>query len=122
MDIHKPKPWHGLREFLKEYAIIVVGKVLTALAAEQAVEWLHTRTEVAEAREALRHELGANVGHLSFAEVEDRCFLKSMDLCVSNGRRAVRGRRRSSTMCISRAASTRASGKSPARAPSHTCR
>ncbi|MDB5442210.1 MAG: hypothetical protein JWP73_586, partial [Phenylobacterium sp.] len=33
MDIHKPKPWHGLREFLKEYAIIVVG-VLTALAAE----------------------------------------------------------------------------------------
>jgi hypothetical protein len=37
MDIHKPKPWHGLREFLKEYAIIVVG-VLTALAGEQAVD------------------------------------------------------------------------------------
>lgn len=32
MDIHKPKPWHGVREFLKEYLIIVVG-VLTALAA-----------------------------------------------------------------------------------------
>ena len=29
MDIHKPKPWHGMREFLKEYVIIVVG-VLTA--------------------------------------------------------------------------------------------
>ena len=42
MDIHKPKPWHGVREFLKEYAIIVVG-VLTALAAEQGVEWLHWR-------------------------------------------------------------------------------
>ena len=39
MDIHKPKPWHGVREFLKEYVIIVVG-VLTALAAEQGVEWL----------------------------------------------------------------------------------
>ena len=25
MDIHKPKPWHGVREFLKEYVIIVVG-------------------------------------------------------------------------------------------------
>lgn len=36
MDIHKPKPWHGPREFLKEYLIIVVG-VLTALAAEQTV-------------------------------------------------------------------------------------
>src|SRR4051812_29022396 len=40
MDIHKPKPWHGVREFLKEYVIIVVG-VLTALAAESGVEWLH---------------------------------------------------------------------------------
>jgi hypothetical protein len=78
MDIHKPKPWHGLREFLKEYAIIVVG-VLTALAAEQAVEWLHVRTEVAEAREALSQEIGKNVGHLSFAAEEDRCFLASMD-------------------------------------------
>ena len=26
MDIHKPKPWHGLREFLKEYLITVVGE------------------------------------------------------------------------------------------------
>ena len=42
MDIHKPKPWHGVREFLKEYVIIVVG-VLTALGAEQGVEWLHWR-------------------------------------------------------------------------------
>jgi type II secretory pathway pseudopilin PulG len=37
MDIHKPKPWHGLREFLKEYVIIVIG-VLTALGAEALVE------------------------------------------------------------------------------------
>ena len=50
MDIHKPKPWHGVREFLKEYAIIVVG-VLTALAAEQAVEWLHWR-HLAQSAEA----------------------------------------------------------------------
>ncbi|HEY3951319.1 hypothetical protein [Phenylobacterium sp.] len=42
MDIHKPKPWHGLREFLKEYLIIVIG-VLTALSAEAGVEWLHWR-------------------------------------------------------------------------------
>ena len=52
MDIHKPKPWHGLREFLKEYVIIVVG-VLTALGAEQAVEWLHWRHQAEVAREAL---------------------------------------------------------------------
>jgi len=36
MEFHKPKPIHIWHEFLKEYAIIVIG-VLTALAAEQAV-------------------------------------------------------------------------------------
>jgi len=53
MDIHKPKPWHGVREFLKEYMIIVVG-VLTALAAEAGVEAIHWSHKVrqAEAREA----------------------------------------------------------------------
>jgi hypothetical protein len=53
MEVHKPKPWHGVREFLKEYVIIVVG-VLTALGAEQAVEWLHWRGEVARAEGDLR--------------------------------------------------------------------
>ena len=53
MDIHKPKPWHGVREFLKEYVIIVVG-VLTALAFEQAVEWQHWRHVTEQTEENLR--------------------------------------------------------------------
>jgi len=53
MDIHKPKPWRGVREFLKEYLIIVVG-VLTALAAEAGVEWLHWAHQVDEAQVALK--------------------------------------------------------------------
>src|ERR1700712_2606131 len=56
MDIHKPKPWHSLREFLKEYVIIVVG-VLTALAAEQGVEWLRWQHEARAGREHLREEI-----------------------------------------------------------------
>jgi hypothetical protein len=56
MDIHKPKPWHGVREFLKEYAIIVIG-VLTALGAEQAAEGLHGRHVIHEAEAAMRSEL-----------------------------------------------------------------
>jgi len=52
MDIHKPKPWHGVREFLKEYVIIVVG-VLTALGAEAVVEWLHWRNAAADARASM---------------------------------------------------------------------
>jgi hypothetical protein len=78
MDIHKPKPWHGVREFLKEYVIIVVG-VLTALGAEQVVEALHTRAELAEARAALHEEVSANAGYIRYALQEDRCFLGAMD-------------------------------------------
>ena len=53
--IHKPKPWHGVREFLKEYLIIVVG-VLTALGAEQGVELLHWRHEAEVARDVFRRD------------------------------------------------------------------
>ena len=60
MDIHKPKPWHGVREFLKEYVIIVVG-VLTALAAEQAVEAIHTAQKAAEAEALVREEFARNM-------------------------------------------------------------
>ena len=60
MDIHKPKPWHGAREFLKEYAIIVVG-VLTALGAEQAVEAIHTAHKAAEAEDLVREEMARNL-------------------------------------------------------------
>jgi hypothetical protein len=56
MDIHKPKTWHGVREFLKEYVIIVVG-VLTALGAEQMVEAIHWSHKVDDAKRRLNVEL-----------------------------------------------------------------
>jgi hypothetical protein len=56
MDIHKPKPFHGFREFLKEYGIIVLG-VVTALAFEQAVEQAHWLEKAHAGREAIRQEL-----------------------------------------------------------------
>jgi len=59
MDIHKPKPVRNWREFVKEYAIIVLG-VATALAAEQAVEWLHWQSEVKDARNAIVAEIADN--------------------------------------------------------------
>ena len=62
MDIHKPKPWRGVREFLKEYAIIVVG-VLTALGAEQAVEWLHWRRLAVETEADLAAGLKVDLGN-----------------------------------------------------------
>jgi hypothetical protein len=78
MDIHKPKPWHGVREFLKEYVIIVVG-VLTALGAEQGAEWLHVQTEVREARAALRQDMGRSLRTLTLEAREDGCWPGLMD-------------------------------------------
>ena len=60
MDIHKPKPWHNWREFLKELGTIALG-VGIALAAEQGVEWLHWRAQVAAARETVATEMASNV-------------------------------------------------------------
>lgn len=78
MEIHKPKPWHGWREFLKEYGIIVLG-VLTALGAEQAVEALHWRHEVADTREALSLELADDRTRLELMRSQDACYMKRLD-------------------------------------------
>jgi len=62
-DTEKPRP-RNWRDFLKEYAVIVVG-VLTALAAQQAAEWWRWRSEVAEARIAIAEEIRANGGYFA---------------------------------------------------------
>jgi hypothetical protein len=78
MDIHKPKPWHGLREFTKEYLIIVAG-VLTALAGEQAVETVHRTREVAEARRALQDEIGTDWNALNAQVRQSECGVQRLD-------------------------------------------
>jgi hypothetical protein len=75
VDIHKPKPVHSLREFLSELGVIVLG-VLIALAAEQAVETLHWRHEVADAREAMAHEITANLRILEVLRRQDQCRVR----------------------------------------------
>jgi hypothetical protein len=79
MDIHKPKPWHGFREFLKEYLIIVVG-VLTALAGEQLVETLHWSHKVANAEVTLRHELADDVGFAAEQQALNGCSQRYTEL------------------------------------------
>jgi hypothetical protein len=61
MDIHKPKPWHGVREFLKEFGTIVVG-VLVALGAEQAVERLEWAHKADLAENLMRAEISGDDG------------------------------------------------------------
>jgi hypothetical protein len=90
MDIHKPKPWHGMREFLKEYVIIVVG-VLTALAAEAVVQNLHERRLSAEAREAVRAELNTNITVVGRRMQTEDCVSRRLDEIVSLLDQAERG-------------------------------
>jgi len=72
MEIHKPKPVHSWREFLKEYAIIVLG-VLTALSLEQVVETWHEHRQNLEAREAMRAELAANISNFVYRPAISAC-------------------------------------------------
>ena len=63
MHFHLPKPLHGWRAFVGEVGIIVVG-VLIALGAEQMVEAAHQREKAVQAEDAIRNELGFNLGRL----------------------------------------------------------
>jgi hypothetical protein len=88
LEIHKPKPWRGFREFLKEYLIIVVG-VLTALAAEQAVEWLHWQHKMAELRQGMTRELTADDGPQAWVRLATHdClerYLDALQLAAEGG-------------------------------------
>ncbi len=72
MDIHKPKPVHSARELLSEIGIIVIG-ILIALTLEQAVEWVHWRSEVAETEEAIREELNFDLWSALYSQSGNAC-------------------------------------------------
>src|SRR3569833_867709 len=72
MDIHKAKPWHGGREFLKEIGTIVIG-VLIALAGEQAVEALHGRHQANAGEAVLREAFLREVNNAALREAQDAC-------------------------------------------------
>ncbi len=79
MDIHKPKPWHGWREFLKEIGTIVIG-VLIALAGEQIVETLNWRHKTAEAEAALRRELRVGLSYAAEQQALGACANRYIDI------------------------------------------
>jgi hypothetical protein len=78
LDVHKPKPWRGWREFLKEYGIIVLG-VLTALAGEQIVEAVHHHDQVRDLRRALDQELAWDLGAMKDYVDETACANQRLD-------------------------------------------
>jgi hypothetical protein len=73
MDLHKPKPWHGGREFLKEVVTIVIG-VLIALGAEAVVEKFHDARLAREARAAVRAEIAQDLANFQRQEQWRPCL------------------------------------------------
>lgn len=78
MHIHLPKASVGLREFLKDYAIVVLG-VLTALALDQLVEAAHERRLAGEARDAINQELQTNLNRVAYRARQQACIVKRLD-------------------------------------------
>ena len=79
MDIHKPKPIHSWREFLKEVGIIVLG-VGIALAAEQAVEWWHWKGRIRDAGAAMQIELSTDNGPQAYTRLAiTACLGRQLD-------------------------------------------
>ena len=78
MDLHKPKPWHGWRELLKEVGTIVIG-ILIALGLEQAIEAVHEQKIADEARDAVRAEVRENLWWIERRESREGCAHQRMD-------------------------------------------
>lgn len=73
MEIHRLKPVHDWRDFIKEVGIIVLG-VLIALAAEQTAQVLHHRDEVRHGEEALRDNFARFVQYKVELDQEAPCM------------------------------------------------
>ena len=72
MQIHLPEPLHGWREFAGEVGIIVLG-VLIALGAQQLIETIHARTQVAQFRSAVDVELSNNLAAYRYRIEQEPC-------------------------------------------------
>jgi hypothetical protein len=68
------KPLHGWRQFFGEVGIIVLG-VLIALSAQQVVETVNSRRELAELRTALNAEASDDLGTYVYRAKQSPCIL-----------------------------------------------
>jgi hypothetical protein len=59
VEIHKPKPVHSWRDFVKELGTIVLG-IIIAITLENLVESWNWQREVRDARHAILQEIAAN--------------------------------------------------------------
>ncbi|MEO7505078.1 MAG: hypothetical protein ABIT69_07850 [Sphingomicrobium sp.] len=78
MIFHRLTPLHGWRAFWGEVGIIVLG-VLIALGAQQVVESVNWRHEVAGFRDAVRDEMGENLDSYPYRAKQKACIKARLD-------------------------------------------
>ncbi|MDB5440181.1 MAG: hypothetical protein JWM33_2608 [Caulobacteraceae bacterium] len=78
VEIHKPKPVHSWRELLTEIGVVVIS-ITIALAAEQVVEEVHWRNQVAESRELLGNELALSMSWSIYRVRPEGCLENRLD-------------------------------------------
>lgn len=72
MDIHKPKPFHSVKEFFSEIAVVVVG-IAIALGGEQLVEKFHWHEMLESERAVLHADISGQLQIIAFREVQRDC-------------------------------------------------
>ena len=77
MEIHKPRPWRELRELASELVVIVIG-VMMALGAEQGVEALHWRHQVAAGEEELKDPFTREVRNAAIRAAQRPCVTQRL--------------------------------------------
>ena len=78
MRFRLPEALHGWREFLKDYAIVVLG-VLTALALDQLVQSAHERRLARDAHEAIDQELQTDLDRVAYRARQQSCNVKRLE-------------------------------------------
>jgi hypothetical protein len=79
VEIHKVKPIHTWRDFLKELGTIVLG-IIIAISLEHLVQSWHWDQEVKKARQALAEEITANnLNILAFRVAVGPCVNRELD-------------------------------------------
>ena len=78
MHFHQLKPLRGWREFSGEVGVIVLG-VLIALGAQQVVEAINWKREVAGLRDAVREEINLDLGTYPYRARQKPCIAARLD-------------------------------------------
>lgn len=78
MEIHKPRPIRGWRDFSSEMCVIVLG-IAIALSGELLIETLHWRRQVAQTELSLTNELEANIAAATARLRTAQCVERRLD-------------------------------------------